>query len=110
MWKMMKKMFITFFSIKGIVHFKFIPRGKTLNQAYYVEIMNWLCEAAYKERPEISPNDWILHHDDAPAHKALSVKQLPAQNRLHPSCSPEFAPNDFWLFPKIKSALKRRRF
>jgi len=28
----------------------------------------------------------------------------------HPPCSPHFAPNGFWLFPKLKSALKGRRF
>jgi hypothetical protein len=26
------------------------------------------------------------------------------------SCSPDFAAHDFWLFPKIKSALKGRIF
>jgi histone-lysine N-methyltransferase SETMAR len=28
----------------------------------------------------------------------------------HPPCSPELTPNDFWLFTKIKSDLKGRRF
>jgi hypothetical protein len=28
----------------------------------------------------------------------------------HPPHSPDLAPNDFWLFPKIKSAVKDRRF
>jgi hypothetical protein len=28
----------------------------------------------------------------------------------HPSCSPDLAPNDFWLFTKIKSSLKWGRF
>jgi hypothetical protein len=28
----------------------------------------------------------------------------------HPPYSPELAPNDFWLFPKSKPALKGRRF
>jgi hypothetical protein len=28
----------------------------------------------------------------------------------HPPCSPDLVPNDFWLFPKIKSALKGRTF
>jgi hypothetical protein len=28
----------------------------------------------------------------------------------HPPCSPDLAPNNFWTFPKIKSALKGRRF
>jgi hypothetical protein len=30
----MKPVLITFFSIKGIVHFKFIPQGQIVNQAY----------------------------------------------------------------------------
>jgi hypothetical protein len=28
------------------------------------------------QRPELLPNDWILHHDNAPAHRVLSVKQF----------------------------------
>jgi hypothetical protein len=28
----------------------------------------------------------------------------------NPPCSPVLAPNDFWLFPQIKSALKGQRF
>jgi transposase len=67
-----------------------------------------------RRRPELWPNDCILHHDNAPAHKALSVKQFLAQKSItemeHPPCSPDLAPNDFWLFPEIKSALKGRRF
>jgi hypothetical protein len=55
-----------------------------------------------------------LHHDNAPAQKALSVKQFVVQKSItemqHPSCSPDLAPNDFWLFPKLKFALKGRRF
>jgi len=46
--------------------------------------------------------------------KLCSVKQFLAQTLItemeHPLYSPDLAPNDFWLFPKIKSALKGRRF
>jgi hypothetical protein len=53
---------------------------------------------------ELWRNIWILHHDNAPAHKALSVKQFLAQKSIaemeNPLCSPDLAPNDFWLFPK----------
>jgi histone-lysine N-methyltransferase SETMAR len=53
---------------------------------------------------------WILHHDNAPAHNVLSVKTFLAKHKIplleHPSYSPNLAPCDFFLFPKIKSALK----
>jgi len=49
----MKTVLITFFDIKGIVHFEFIPQGQTVNEAYYVEILKWLFETIYRKRPEI---------------------------------------------------------
>jgi hypothetical protein len=43
----------------------------------------------------------------------LSVKQFLAQKSItdkkHAPCSPDSSPNDSWLFPKIKSALKGRK-
>jgi hypothetical protein len=69
-----------------------------------------LREAVRIKGPELWPNYWFFHHDNAPAHKALSVKQFLNQKFItemeHPSYSPHFALNCFWLFPKIKSALK----
>jgi hypothetical protein len=44
----MKTVFITFFDVKGI-HFKFIPQGQTVTQAYYVEIQKWLFEAVCRK-------------------------------------------------------------
>jgi hypothetical protein len=67
-----------------------------------------------KKRPEFRPNEWIRHHDNASAHKVLSVKQFLAQKSItemqHPSYSPVLAPNDLWQFPKLKSASMERRF
>jgi hypothetical protein len=43
----------------------------------------------------------------------LFVKKFLAQKLIdmqHPPYSPNLALNDFWLFPKMKSALKGRRF
>jgi hypothetical protein len=79
----MKTVLITFFDIKGMAHCEFIPQGRKVNQAYYVEILKRLREAVHRKRPELWPNDWILHHDKAPSHKALRVKQFLAQKIHH---------------------------
>jgi hypothetical protein len=39
-----------------------------------VEILKWLCEAVSRKEAWTWPNTWIVHHDSAPAHKALSDK------------------------------------
>jgi hypothetical protein len=65
-----------------IVHFELIPQCQTVSQAYYVEILKRLGEAVHRKRPKLWPNDWILHHDNAPAHKTLSVKQFLAQKSV----------------------------
>jgi hypothetical protein len=109
----MKIMLITFTDIKGTVHFEFIPQCETVNQAYYVEVLKRLREAVRRKRPELGSNDWILHHDNAPANKAcslsLSSSYFLAQKSItemdHPLFSPDLAPNDLWMFPKIKFAL-----
>ena len=57
---------------------------------------------------------WILHQDNAPAQTALSVREFLATEQItvleHPAYSPDLAPNDFFLFPKIKEILKGRHF
>jgi hypothetical protein len=57
---------------------------------------------------------WILHPDNALAHNALSVKMCLVKHKIpmleHPPYSPDLALCDFFLFPKIKSALKGTRF
>jgi hypothetical protein len=76
----MKTMFITFFDIKDTVHFGFIPRGQTVNQAYYMEILKQLHEAVHRKRPELWPSDLVLHHDNALAHKVLLSSSYSPQN------------------------------
>jgi len=59
-------------------------------------------------------NSWILHHDNAPAHTALSVREFLATKQInaleHPAYSPNLAPNYFFLFPKKKEIFKGRHF
>jgi hypothetical protein len=74
-------------------------RHLSINQAYYVEILKQLHKAVCRKRLELWPDNWILHHDNVQAHKALSTKQFLAQKLItvmeHPSYSPDLAPNNF---------------
>jgi histone-lysine N-methyltransferase SETMAR len=48
----------------------------------------------------------------APDHTALSVREFLATKQItvleHPAYSPDLAPIDFFLFPKIKEILDRK--
>jgi transposase len=50
---------------------------------------------------------WQLHYDNAPSHNALYVREFLAKHSLatlpQPSYSPDLAPADFFLFPRIKT-------
>jgi transposase len=77
--------------------------------------MKRLREAECRKRPEGWQNKtWILHHDNAPAHMSLLVREFLAKNEMtvvpQPPYSPDLAPVDFLLFPKLKSTLKGHRF
>jgi hypothetical protein len=56
----------------------------------------------------------VLHHDNAPCHAALSVREFLAKNSIPvvpylPSL-PDLSPCDFFHFPRLKSILKGKRF
>ena len=59
-------------------------------------------------------DDWVLHHDNAPAHTTLSIREFLAKKNIpvlhHPPYSPDLAPCDFCLFSKFKSKLKGHHF
>jgi len=55
-----------------------------------------------------------LHHDNAPAHTALSVGEVLATKQItvleHPSYSPDLAPNDFFSVPEDKGNIEKKAF
>ena len=77
--------------------------------------MRCLREAIRKKRPELWKNNlWLLHHDNAPAHSSLLVRNFLAKNNTvimpQPPYSPDLVPCDFLLFPRLKRPMKGRRF
>ena len=58
--------------------------------------------------------DEQLHHDNASAHAACLKQNFLVKYQItqvtQPPYSPDLGPCDFWLFPKLKSVLKGKRF
>ena len=110
-----KVMLTVFFDYRGVVHFEYLPTGQTVNSQYYLGVMRRLRDAVRRKRPELwADNSWLLHHDNAPSHTSLVVRDHFAKNSTHiipqPPYSPDLAPSDFWLFSKLKRPLRGHRF
>jgi hypothetical protein len=107
------KTMIFFFDSRGIVHKEFVPPGQTVNHPFYKDVLERLRKRVRRVRRDIA-DDWVLHHDNAPAHTALSICEFMPKKNIpvlpHPPYSPDLAPCDFYLFRKLKLKLKGHHF
>jgi hypothetical protein len=72
-------------------------------------------EKMWRKRPELWRNhNWLLHHDNVPAHTSLKTTEFVTNNNTviisHPLYLPDLDPCDFTLFPKLKIKPKEWRF
>jgi histone-lysine N-methyltransferase SETMAR len=103
-----------FFNSSGIVHMKFIPAGATVNKHCYREVLRHLCNSVSRKRPEPwCRKNWLLLHDNAPAHLSVLVQEELAKQQVtilpHPPYSPDLTPCDFFFFPRLKEKLLGRQ-
>jgi len=108
-------MLIAFFNIDKLVHHEYVPWGQTVNKEFYKTVLQCLRDAVRRLCPmKWHSSNWILHHDNASAHRAVTTNELPAKHNIpslpHPPYSPEFAPCDFFLFPQLKKTMNGHRF
>ena len=98
---------------KGIVHKEFVPPGQTVNQTFYLQVLERLRNRVVRIRREIA-NTWFLQHDNAPSHTSFAVRKFLAQHNItmlpHPPYSPDLAPCNLCFFPKLKTHLKGHHF
>jgi hypothetical protein len=94
------------------VHHEFLRQGQTVNRLHYLEALKRLRENVRRKRPQLWRNSWFLHHDSEPAHASLLIRDFLANTNTIGlpwlPCSPDLAPADFFLFPKLKHTLKGR--
>ena len=75
-----KSMLICFFDSQGIIHKEFAPPGQTINQTFYPEVLERLMKRVACVRPG-SAHTWMLHHDNAPCHMAVSINEFLAEKK-----------------------------
>lgn len=110
-----KAMIIPFFDSQGIIHIEWVPQGQTVNKEYYLNVLKRFREKMRWKRPQQwRSGQWWFHQDNAPCHKSTLVTSWMADRGMkvvqHPPYSPDLAPCDFFLFPRMKNNLKGTRF
>jgi len=94
---------------------EFLSCGQLVNKEYYLKVKKRLGKAVRRKRPDLwSGKNWLFHHDKAPAHSSVLIRDFLTQHEttLVPQrpYSSDVAPADLFLFTKLKSVLNRRRF
>ena len=73
-----------------------------------------MTNAIRKKRPGIAIEELVFHQDNAPSHRAtytlLTIDFLGYERINHAPYSPDLAPMDSVVFPRLKDELRGRRF
>jgi histone-lysine N-methyltransferase SETMAR len=100
-------MLTAFWDVNGVILADFMERGTTINSERYIETLNKLkkrFKRVWNENHAILRHDIATPHSSAPTREA--IKRLGFSLLPHPQYSPNLAPSDFHLFPKLKEHLR----
>ena len=93
---------------------------KSIHQSWLAKGLGLLCwgfkgvrKKFLGKRPALFKSaQWHLHQDNAPVHNSILVtdylNKMGIKTVLHPPYSPDIAPCDFWLFPKLRGCRYER--
>ena len=106
-----KLMMIPSLDSTGMIYMHWVHTGQTVNKEYYVEALREFRKRFRRKRPALfKSGQWHFHEDNAPVHNSILVTDYLTKIGIktvppHPY-SPDLAPYDFFLFPKLKENLK----
>ena len=88
-----------------------VPTGQTVNKEYYVEVLKEFRKRFLGKRLALfKSGQWHFHQDNSPVHNSILVTDYLTKMGIktvpHPPYSPDLAPCDFCLFPKLKEKLR----
>ena len=83
-----------------------VKKGKSITGKYYKDVVLKKQKKYYqKQRPATGFKHVRLLHDNAPAHTSAKVNEFFEERKSNcfasPPYSPDLAPCDFFLFPKL---------
>ena len=83
-----------------------VPTGKTVNKEYYLELLREFRKKFLGKRPALFKSaQWHFRQDNAPVHNSILVTDYLTKMGIktvpQPLYSPDLAPCDFCLFPKL---------
>jgi len=109
-----KVMATVFWDRKGVLLIDFMPPGTTINSDRYCDTLKKLRRAIQNRRRGRLSSGVRLLHDNARPHVSLQTQELLTNFGWtvipHPPYSPDLAPSDYHLFPKLKEHLGGLRF
>lgn len=109
-----KVMASVFWDAKGIIMVEYLEKGATITGSYYADQIRRLRKAIKEKRRGKLRAGVLFHQDNAPAHKAAvamtAIQETGFELLEHPPYSPDLAPSDFYLFPRLKEHLRGTKF
>jgi histone-lysine N-methyltransferase SETMAR len=106
-----KLLLVVFFDWKGIVHLEFVPRGKMVNKQLYQEVLaRWGILCARRGLNCGKTRIGQCASSRVAPHPRFFLAKHQTSVVPHPPYSPDLAPEDFFLFPKIYVGDFRQRF
>ncbi|XP_011647659.1 histone-lysine N-methyltransferase SETMAR-like [Pogonomyrmex barbatus] len=110
-----EKVIATFFwDSHGIVFIDYLEKGKTITGVYYASLIDKLKTEIAKKRPHLKKKKVLFHQDNTPAHTSVvamaKIHELQFELIDHPPYSPDLAPSNFFLFPRLKVWLRKQKF
>lgn len=115
-----KAMLTAFFDRQGIIHTEFKDPGVNVTKEAYCATLRRMKESLRRKWPNLWARDnqgkksFLLHQDNASPHTADLTMELLTSSGIdlleHPPYSPDLAPCDFFLFPRLKRDLRGVRF
>ena len=98
-----------------MIYMHWVPTGQTVNKEYYVEVLKEFRGRFRRKRPVLFKSaQWHFHQDNASVHNSILdtdyLTKMGINTVPRPPYSPDLAPCDFWLFPKLKEKLRGCRY